>query len=301
MTNVTTTSAGPRVDPTGREAIGQLARIEAGRMLRHPAPWAGLALSGWWLHGVSETAWASSQYEGLLTGLTPLLLGVSVASASAFAREHVPVSDEAPLEPYRRSLARLLGGLALVALVGLVVAAGAVWLRVRGGLGLGDEPGHTAHAYYSLPELLQPVLLACFAVALGAAVVHLVRSRLVASVVLVLLWFLAGATYWMFQGSIGRMLTPLQVQPVLVEAGPVQADPTGFPARWLLSAPGQYQDFWGRLIVSPQLAAWHDLYLVSLTLLLVAVAVPGRLRRPLLVSGAVIAVGAVLMQSVVAP
>ena len=94
------------------------------------------------------------------------------------------MSDEAPLEPYRRSLARLLGGLALVGLVALVVGAGVVWLRLRGGLGLGDEPGRTAHAQYSLPELLQPVLLACFAVALGAAVVHLVRSRLLASIVL---------------------------------------------------------------------------------------------------------------------
>ena len=211
------------------------------------------------------------------------------------------MSDDAPLEPYRRSLARLLGGLALVGLMALVVGAGAVWLRLRGGLGLGDEPGHTAHAQYSLPELLQPVLLACFAVALGAAVVHLVRSRLLASIVLALTWFLVGATYWMFQGSLARTLTPLQVQPILVEAGPYDADPASFPATWLLSAPGEYQDYWGRIIVSPQLAAWHDVYLVALTMLLVAAAVPGRPRRPLLVAGALVAVGAVLMQLVVAP
>ena len=38
------------------------------------------------------------------------------------------------------------------ALMALVVGAGVVWLRVRGGLGLGDEPGHTAHAQYSCPS-----------------------------------------------------------------------------------------------------------------------------------------------------
>ena len=182
--------------------MGQLARIEARRMLRHPAPWVGLVLSGLWLQGVSETSWASAHYEGLLAGLTPVLLGLSLASLSAFAREHVAVSDDAPLEPYRRSLARLVGGVALVGLMALVVGAGVAWLRLGPGLGLGDEPGHTAHAQYSLPELLQPVLLACFAVALGAAVVHLVRSRLMASIVLALTWFLVGATYWMFQGSL---------------------------------------------------------------------------------------------------
>ena len=254
-----------------------------------------------WLRDAFESTWASAHYEGLLTSLTPLLLGLSLAAVSVFGREHVPVSDEAPMEPYRRSLARLLGGLALVAVVALIVGAAAVWMRVAGGVGLGDEPGHTASAQYSLPELLQPVLLACFAVALGAAVVHLVRSRVLASIILFLTWFLLGATYWMFQGGVARMLTPLQVQPILVEAGPRTTDPTTFPATWLLSAPGDYQDFWGRMIVSPQLAAWHDVYLVALTMLLVAAAVPGRLRRPLLVAGSLLAVGAVLMQMVVAP
>ena len=186
-------------------------------------------------------------------------------------------------------------------MVALVVGAGVAWLRLRGGLGLGDEPGHTAHAHYSLPELLQPVLLACFAVALGAAVVHLVRSRLLASIVLALTWFLLGATSSMFQDGLARVLTPLQVQPILVEAGPYDADPASFPTTWLLSAPGEYQDYWGRIIVSPQLAAWHDVYLVALTMLLVAAAVPGRPRRPLLVAGALVGVGAVLMQLAVAP
>jgi hypothetical protein len=294
-------TAEPRRDAAPAQAVGQLARIEAGRMLRHPAPWLGLAVSAWWLRDVYEVDWASAHYDGQLTAVTPLLLGVSLASVHAFGRERVAVADDAPLEQHRRSLGRLLGGLALVGLVALVVAAGATWLWATGGVRLGDQPGRTDHAMYTAPELLQPVLLAALAVALGAAVVHLVRQRLLASILLVVWWFLVGGTYWMFQGDVSQWLTPLQVQPVLVEVAPAATDPSTFPSEWLLSAPGEYQDFWGRLVVSPSMAAGHDLYLVGLTLLAVAVAVPGRVRRLLLGAGAVVAVGAVLLQAAVAP
>ena len=270
-------------------------------MLWHPAPWLGLAFSAVWLQGVSDQKWASAHYEGLLTCLTPLLLGLSLAVVSAFARERVPISDDAPMDSYRRSLARLLGAVPLVGLVAVLVVGAGVWLRLRGGIGMGDEPGHTDHAYYSVAELLQPVLLACFAVALGAAVVHLVRSRTVAWIVLPLTWFLFGATYWMFQFPVIQTLTPFQVQPSVFEVAPGDADPTSLPASWLLSAPGEYQDYWGRVVVSPALAGWHDVYLVALTLLLLAVAVPGRWRRPLLLAGAGLAFVGVAMQLVVAP
>ena len=55
------------------------------------------------------------------------------------------------------------------------------------------------------------------------------------------------------------------------------------------------------MIVSPQLAAWHDVYLVALTMLLVAVAVPVARDGRCSSAGALVAVGAVLMQLVVAP
>jgi len=295
------TVALPRVTAEPRAAVRRLAWIEGLRVLRHPAPWIGLLLSVGWAINVFDQTWASAGYEGLVASVAPLLLGVSLASVSAFGREHVPVADDAPMSAAGRSAARLLGGVALVGLVALVVGAVAFWLRLRGGLALGDEPGRTAHAYYSLPELLQPVLLGCFAVALGAAVVHVVRQRLAASIALFLFWFLVGGTYWMFNGSIARWMAVVQTQPVFVEAGPSTADPTSFPSSWLLSVPGEFQDFWARLIVSPAMAAWHDVYLVALTMLAVAVAVPGRTRRWLLVSGALLALCAVLMQRMVTP
>src|SRR5215207_6719106 len=178
-----TAPAGPRTAATPQAAIRQLARIEAGRMLRHPGPWIGLAGTVWFGSTVFEQTWAAAHYQGLLAATAPLLIGVTVAAASAFTREHTPVSDEAPVGAAQRSVARLLGRLSLVALVGAVVAAAHVWLWLRGGLVLGDEPGRTRHAFYTFPELLQPVLLAALAVAIAAALSHVVRHLLAASIV----------------------------------------------------------------------------------------------------------------------
>jgi hypothetical protein len=295
------TVAPRRVEAPPHAALGRLAWIEGRRMLRHPAPWVGLALSGWWAFDVLDEAWASARYEGLIASLAPLLLGISLASVSSFGRELVPIAEDAPMDRTRRAGARLLGGLSLVGVVAVIVAGIAVAIAARGGLELGQEPGRTAHAHYSLPELLQPVLLAGVAIAAGAAVVRVVRQPVAAAIVLVVGWFLVGGTNWLFNGDGIRWLTPVQVQPIPIEVGPAATDPTTFPDSWLLSVPGEFQPQWVRLVVSPATAAWHDVYLVALVALLVAVAVPGRVRRPLLAGGLVLAVAAVLLQWAVAP
>jgi hypothetical protein len=299
----TTTQARPRLATAGQAPLRALARIEAGRMLRSPAPWVGILL---WagvntLTLTQPASWVSSQYEELTTSATYLCLGVSVAAAYAFGRERVNVSEEGSMAADERAAARLLGGLSLVALVAVVVAAGALWLRLRGGVAMGAEPGRTLHAHHTLPELLQPVLLAALAVAVGAAVVHLVRHALAASIILFVGWFIVGPAYWVINGPVLRWVAPLQVQPLHVEVAPASIDPFTLPASWLLEGPGQFQDYWARLAVVPQLAAWHDLYLVALTLLAAAVALPGRYRRRLLVVGASVAVVAVLLQASVTP
>lgn len=299
----TTTQARPRLATTGRAPLRALARIEAGRMLRSPAPWAGILL---WVGANTLTLtqpalWVSSQYEELMTSATYLCLGVSVAAAYAFSRERVNVSEEGSMPADQRAAARLLGGLSLVALVAVVVAAGALWLRLRGGVAMGGEPGRTLHAHHTFPELLQPVLLAALAVAVGAAVVHVVRHPLAASIVLFVGWFIVGPAYWTINGPVLRWVAPLQVQPLHVEAAPASTDPLTLPATWLLEGPGPFQDYWARLVVVPELAAWHDLYLLALTLLAAAVALPGRYRRPLVVVGASLAVVAVLLQASVTP
>lgn len=282
-------------------ATAELARLEARLMLRHPAPWIGAVLSGLMVWQIWDEAWSGQRYTGLIASITPLLLGISLASVSAFGRELVPVADAVPMDRPRRSVARLAAGLPLVLIAAVLVAGVAAWLRSGVEVSLGDEPGRTMHAHHTLPELLQLVLLAALAVAVGAAMVQVVRQRLAASIVLVFGWFLLGPTYWIFNGPVLTWLTPVQVQPSSVEIGPPESDPTAFPAHWLLSAPGQYQDHWARVVVSPALAWWHDLYLVGLVLLVLAVAVPGRARRPMAAAGLAVAVAGVLLQQAVAP
>jgi hypothetical protein len=278
-----------------------LARIEAGRMLRHPAPWLGIALTCWMAYGsFQDVSWSSAEYHGLTASTGPMLLGVSLAVVSSFGRELTPVADDAPMDAATRSWARLTGGLILVALVGVVIVAAELWLHWRDGIPLGDEPGRTLHAQPTLPELMQPVLLAGFAVAFGAAVVHTVRSRLTASVVLFVLWYILAISYWLFMVGALYWMSVLQVQPVAVDIGMVAADPGDVPSDWLLEAPSDVSP-WRRIVVSPALAAWHDVYVVGLTMLAVAVAVPGRWRRHLVIAGTLVAGLAVVMQSAVAP
>lgn len=284
-----------------RTATAELARIEARRMLRHPTPWAGLVLTALMTWDTWDESWSGQRYTGLVAALTPMLLGISIASVSAFGRELVPVAEAAPLGRSRRATARLLAGLPLVGVAAVVVAAGAVWLRAIGGVPLGDDPGSTPHAHHTLPELVQPVLLAALAVVLGAVVVRLVRQRLAASIVLAVGWFLVGATYWLFGGGVLKWLAVVQVQPFYVDIGPVRTDPRTFPADWLLSAPGQYQDHWARVVVSPVVALWHDVYLVGVLLLLLAVVLSGRARRVLVVAGLLVALAGVALQRSAAP
>lgn len=283
-----------------RSPLRVLAGLEARRMVRHPAPWGGLALSALMARDVSQAGWSGAAYTGLPASVAPMLLGVSLAAVASFGRDAVPLAEDAPVRPVQRSAARLLGGLALVGLVALVVVAVAVGLRLSGGLDLGDEPGRTLEAHHTLPELLQPVLLAALAVCGGALAVRVLRHRLAASLVLALGWLLV-SVYWLSQGPVARYLTPLQVQPVSVEAGPVTADPTAFPESWLLTGPGEHQDHWARLVVSPELAAWHDVYLVGVLVAAAALVVGGRSRRWWVAAGLALATVGVAAQAVVGP
>src|ERR671911_535325 len=89
---------------------------------------------------------------------------------------------------------------------------------------------------------------------------------------LFLVWYLAGAFYWLYGHPVVTPFSLVQVQPTLVIVGPSDADPMTFPQGWLLSPPGEYQDGWGRLFVSTALAWWHNIYLLGLSMLLLAAA-----------------------------
>ena len=219
-----------------------------------------------------------------------------------FAREHIPVGEDASLDQDRVAAGRLLGGLWLVALMLVVVIVGAIAMSSQGGIEIGDEPGRLTGIGYSVPEMAQPVLLAGYAVAIGAVAGHLMRIRPLASIALFVYWLLVG-TFWLWSLPGLRYLTPLQIFPFYERPAwrrsPIPAD---YPSDWILSAPDGWQDGWSRLIVSPEVAVGHDVYLLGLTLLLSAVLISTpRTRRQLVTIGALLAVTGVVAQGIAGP
>lgn len=288
---------------TSRRVVLTLAALEARRILTHPAPAAGLLLSLFFGHQVLTAApsWPGAEYMSLPVIVGPLLCGISLAAAATVARDRPPLAEDAPVRPGHRALARLLAGLPVVAVVAVLVGTGALWLRAAGGLELGERPGPILDAQYTLPELLQPIVLTAFAVAFGAAVARVVRHRLAAAVAIFVVWFAVSPTSWMWNGPQLMAFSIIQTQPLTVPIAPPTADPSTFPSSWLLSAPGEYQDFWGRVVVSPAMAAWHDVYLAGLTLLAAAVVLHAGARRTAGVAGIVLTVAGVVAQKLVQP
>ena len=242
------------------------------------------------------------QYESVASAVAPLLLCISLSSASVFAREHVPVSEDAPLDRDRVAAARLLGGLWLVWVMLVVVVVGAIAVAIAGGIEIGDEPGRLTGIGYSVPEMAQPVLLAGYAVAIGAVAGHLIRIRPLASIALFVYWLLVG-NFWLWSLPGLRYLTPLQIFPFYEDQpGVLLTNPAHYPSDWILSAPSAWQDGWSRLIVSPDIAVAHDVYLLGLTLLLSAVVISTpRTRRQLVTIGALLAVAGVVAQGIAGP
>jgi hypothetical protein len=243
--------------------------------------------------------WSGASYEAMATCVVPLLFAVSVVTAASFHRERLEVSPDAPVPEQQRMVARLLAASPLL-LVTTGYAAFLAWRqRDLGGLWLGMEPGRTTEALFTTGELAQPVALTVLAVATGAALGR--RLPLVSTIpILFVLWFLA-SIYWLF-GDAVTPLSALQVQPVRVFAGTPSADPLDFPAHWLLDAPHEFSGEWSRLVVSSSLAWWHAVWLVGLSALWIAAAVPrSRARRWSVAAGSVLAVVGLAAQYAVLP
>lgn len=289
-----TTYAGVREAPGTLRVVCALAVTEVRRVPRNLFLPLGLAFALWLLLGEIDPAtedWAGSSYEGMAVSSVSLMWGISVAAAIAFQRERVPVALGAAVPEVVRALARLLAMLPLLGLVGGFAALVAWRQRDLGGLTVGEEPGRTLEALQTTPELLQHVALAVLAVALGAALGRRMAHLAAVIPLLFLLWYLAGAFYWLYGHPAVTPFSVIQVQPVLVPIGPADADPLAFPDHWLLAAPNEYQDGWSRHFVSTSLAWWHNGWLLGLAQLLLAAALPsGTLRRCLLVGGVLLAV-----------
>ena len=280
-----------------------LGRIEAHRMLRHPMLAGGLVLSGvhGWLTLRFPDDWSGARYTVAPMLLGPVMIAISMAVAGSFHRERTELVADAPVGEEVRAGGRVLGGLALVALVTLIAAVAAIVIRARGGLDLGDAPGRTLHAQFALTEVLQQPSLAVLAVGAGAAAGRRLRSHGSALLLLFTAWFPTIYVVWGFQGRGVVPFSIIQLQPVSLPITTQAADPSQYPASWLLSEPGEYQSGWMRLFTSGSLAGWHDVYLLGLAALLLGVALPRGPRVVLVSAGVVAAAVGVTMQYLVIP
>ena len=282
-----------------------LARVEAVRHLRGVPLWIGLLLSALFAWNVVQVDWQSGTYQALPVTITPLAAALFVAGVRSGGRDnhadHPPLAEEAALDGGDRVRARLLGIAPLVVIGSAVVVAGAIGMRLEGGLWVGNEPGRTDTALHTLPEILQPILLFVLAAVAGVAAGRTFKRRAPIAVAGVVVLLAVGGISWAWQGVPARYVTLVQTQPIEVHIGPATADPTAFPDEWLLSAPDQYDADWDRVIVHQPMAAWHDAYLVGLILAAAAVALRGRSGRRLLAAGVAVAVLGVAAQVAVAP
>lgn len=307
MTTVTAGTTGTSTStPSRLSIVAQLGRQDARRMLRHPLLALGVGLSllvFWDMRQISleGATWSGEEYDMVPIVLAPTILAIAVIVAMAFHREREPIGPESPTHADVRVAGILAGALPLVLLVVLMTLGLAGYLQVTGGLPLGDEPGRTEHARFTLAQNLQLIALAVLGVASGAAAGRRLRHRATAALVLFAGWFPTMFFYWMFQASGLMPFSIMQTQPVSVEVGPPSLDPTTLPESWLLSAPNEYQDHWARLVVSDTLAAWHNAWLIGLACLFLGLVLSGPWRRRLLVAGGLLAFVSVAVQFAVMP
>ena len=175
-------------------SILALARMEAGRMLRHPAFLLGLGATVFAVVTRPSEDWAGdgrflATTSGVLVamGIATLLTGALVAGRQRLLSDP-DLFPATPATPADRVLATALG---LVG-PGLVVAALVAAVGVRTALADGFVRGEGEYARSITPnwaEWVQPVLLMVLAGVVGIAVAHLRRGRLAALVFAVVVFF----------------------------------------------------------------------------------------------------------------
>jgi len=166
--------------PSARRVVLAIARLEARRLLRSPLVWLGmfLTLGLTWVSMQAPDDWSGARYTVSPVLAGPLVATLSFAVAGSFHRERSDLGSDTPVGEGARAAGRLVGALSLVLLVALLATVGGLAARAYGGFDLGDEPGRTLHAHFTLPELLQPVALVVISVSSsGVMLLGLCRGR----------------------------------------------------------------------------------------------------------------------------
>ena len=231
----------------GRSAVMELARIESFRMLHRASIWIGFLLSVTMAvtYARGQQDWSAQKYQSLVPlAVYPMTMGVYVAGVRSGNRDRShrrpPLAEEAPIDGDPRAWARLASLCVPVAMTGLLVA------------------------------VIGVAVVGAAAIAIGRAV----RRPGSAFVIGMVLLFLSGGVYWLWNSGPFYSTALMQVQPLDNEIGIVAHTPT---------------------------VMLHDLYLVGMTALFCGLSLRTRPRARLVGGGAVIAVVAVAAQLAVSP
>jgi hypothetical protein len=283
--------------------VNELARLES--------RWFALRLSMWigWALTVVEASlqtpeWAGGSYElKIPISFSLMILGVYVAAVRTGNRDRMgelpPLAIGAPLDDDDRYAARLMSLVVPVGLALMTTVVFAVVARVEGGYWIGDFPRRTDTANHSVLELLQPALLVALFGAIGVVLGRRIGHAMVAMILGFVVWMALFPMYWAWNSPPLHVFAPLQSMPMRVNL-PQYSAIADTPTNWWVETPGQYDPEFRRSIVHLPTVAFHNLYLIGLTML-VGAAVARRHRRTVRVGGAVLAFAAVVAQLVVSP
>ncbi len=133
---------------------------------------------------------------------------------TAIVRLRGALADEAPLGGDQRTVARLASLVVPVGFVTLVMIAIGVGSRIEGGFRVGDGRFRTDSAVHSVVELLQPPLVIAVVGAAAIATGRWVFRAGPAIVIGVVVLFMTGSVYWMWNAEYAYSTALMQVHPL---------------------------------------------------------------------------------------
>lgn len=253
-----------------RRSILATARVEAGRMARHPVFLVGLAATvGQIMIRPGAEDWAGQSHYESWTAWTFAWIGALVAAALAAGRERFAGEPDlfpaTPVTPGDRVLGTGLGLVGPALAASLAVASVAVMNARAGGFDLGDG-GYSRSLTPSFFEWAQPVLLVVLAGVVGIALAQLRRGRLPALLVAVMAIFLGGTVIWAFQDHPARVMHPFMF-PAYEQRLPDSFEPIGRGAGDPpLIPPDEHTDVWRAVRFDTGALGWHLVYVAGLIL-----------------------------------
>lgn len=246
-----------------RTAVLALARVETGRLLRHPAFLGGVAATA----AVILLRSPADPWLSILAWAFAWMGTLAAAALVAGRQRFLADPDLFPATPATSGDRVLASALALIGptLVGAAVMI-LVLATIQDGALVVGEGGYTGEITPAVAVWVQPVLLMALAGVVGLIVAHLPRGRLAALIFIVFLMFVGGGGIWLVQQHPFRVLHPFMYPSYEAEL-PASYTPEGWRAGDApLLPPDQYNDTWREVRFDTVALHWHLLYVAGLIL-----------------------------------